>query len=187
MDSNITPEQLHRLKITEKLTLYLKLFPQSKLDSVGLAIYSKALEPLSINQIEIALTKLMRISKYFPSVAEIFEQADIMVKVVNKSEDKSPDEAWNEVQRQMQEAYIYKKPVFSTKEIEKAALSMGWIGLCETETKDIGTIRAQFNNMYKSVLQRKKESGINNDIVNSLPQEKVQALLTNTVKAIGGK
>lgn len=167
----------NELEIIKTLTPYMLAFPQSKMNAQSLVIYAKALSSLSLAEIDVAMTKLLRTMKFFPSVAEIFEQAETMTRFVNADEDKLPDEAWSEVVEQMHDAFVYKKPVFSTPEIEKAALSMGWIPLCEMPVDGTNTARAQFLKMYESVLKRKREGRVNRDVLAILPADRVQALM----------
>lgn len=105
----------------------------------------------------------------------------MVVDVANGTQERSLDEAWNEVQRQMEEAFVYKKPVFSTPEIEKAALAMGWIGICNTPTDQIGTARAQFLKLYASVLGRNKDKQINDRVIGIMGGDKAIKQLAGDV------
>lgn len=167
-------------RIIKLLTPYLMAYPQSRMNEGGLIVYAKALRALPLEQIEAAMNKLLMTMKFFPSVAEIFAEAESVTRYINGAEDKSPDEAWSEVVRQMQVAFVYKKPQFSTPEIEKAALSMGWDALCQVQTEGMNTARSQFVKFYESVLRRKREAKTNADVIAMLPTEKVQALLHRT-------
>lgn len=140
-------------------------FPNAKISFETIVVYIKALSCLSDAELTAAVMKCMRTCKFFPAIAEIMEQADNMVQVATGTKHKSPDEAWNEVIKQMNEAFIYKKPVFSTPEIESAALAMGWTGLCETETDNMGTIRAQFLRLYESTCRRKHAAKVDNQVL----------------------
>ena len=139
-------------------------FPNAKINLGTIKVYIAALSCLGDAELTAAVMKCLRTCKFFPSIAEIMEQADNMVQVATGTKHKTNDEAWNEVLKQMNDAFIYRKPIFSTPEIETAALAMGWIGMCETETKDMGTIRAQFLRMYESVCSRKKEEKIDGQV-----------------------
>lgn len=167
-------------RIIKLLTPYLMAYPQNRMDENGLIVYAKALRSLSLEQIEAAMNKLLRTMRFFPSVAEIYAEAESVTRYINGVEDKSPDEAWLEVVRQMQEAFVYKKPTFSTPEIERAALSMGWDALCQVPTEGMNTARSQFVKFYEGVLKRKSEAKANADVVAMLPSEKVQALMQRT-------
>ncbi|WP_312560895.1 hypothetical protein [Anaerospora sp.] len=147
------------------LTPLMCAYPAAKITEETISVYAIALSELTELELQAGVLKCMRTSKFFPSIAEVMEAAQNMIETVTNTKAKSPDEAWNEVQKQMHEAFVYKKPVFSTPEIEKAALSMGWIGLCETPTDQIGTARAQFLRLYESVCSRKRESRINDSVI----------------------
>lgn len=164
-------------RIIKLLTPYLMAFPQSRMNEGGLIVYAKALRSLSLEQIEAAMNKLLRTMKFFPSVAEIVSEAESVTRYINGTEDKMPDEAWSEVVRQMQKAFVYRKPQFSTPEIERAALAMGWDALCQVHTEGMNTARSQFVKFYEGVLKRKREAKANEDVVAMMPTEKVQALM----------
>lgn len=140
-------------------------YPNARITPRNIVTYAIALSELEPVELQAGVLKCMRTCKFFPSIAEIMEAAQNMIETVTNTKFKSPDEAWNEVQKQMHEAFIYKKPVFSTPEIEKAALSMDWRALCETPTEQIGTARAQFLRLYDSVCNRKKENRINDSVI----------------------
>jgi len=130
--------------------------------------YATALMHLSEAELTAGVFKCIRKCKKFPAPAEIMDYAQEMADIAAGKKHKSADEAWNEVQKQVQAAFVYKKPVFSTPEIETAALSMGWRGLCSTPTDQIGTIRAQFLKMYDSVCKRKQEQRTNQSVFDAM-------------------
>lgn len=145
-------------------------FPSAKINIGTIIVYVKALSCLGDEELTASVMKCMRICKFFPSIAEIMEQAEHVAQVANGTSHKSNDEAWTEVLKQMNEAFIYRKPVFTTPEIESAALAMGWAGLCQTEIEDMGTIRAQFLRMYESTCKRKKEAKIDGQVLGAIGQ-----------------
>ncbi|WP_110953061.1 isoprenoid biosynthesis enzyme family protein [Anaerosinus massiliensis] len=167
----------HEAEIIQTLTPYLMAFPQSKMNEGSLIVYSRALSSLSIAEIDAAMLKLMRTVKFFPSVAEIFDQVENVKNFASRCEIKSSDEAWREVLQEVHDAFIYRKPVFSSKEVEMAALNMGWTALCNLETDDMNTARAQFVRFYESVLNRTKDRKINIEVLNSLPENYVKKLV----------
>lgn len=140
-------------------------YPAARITEETIQVYAVALSELGEAELQAGVLKCMRTCKFFPSIAEIMEQAQVMVETVNGTIVRSPDEAWNEVRQQMHEAFVYRKPVFSTPEIERAALAMGWTSLCETATDDIGTARAQFLRLYESACVRKKETRVNDNVI----------------------
>jgi hypothetical protein len=147
------------------LTPLILAFPNSKAGKGTLDTYVKELMFMDEIELMVSVKKCMRTYDFLPSIAKVIGEAENMVQVARGNKHKSPDEAWNEVLKQMNDAFIYKKPVFSSPEIEIAALAMGWTGLCETATEDMGTIRAQFLKMYESVCKRKISEKIDNEVL----------------------
>jgi hypothetical protein len=160
-------------------------YPSARITGENIVTYAIALSELGEAELVAGVMKCMRTCKFFPSIAEIIEAAQGVVEVAAGTNNKSPDEAWNEVQRQMQEAFVYKKPVFSTKEIEEAAMAMGWTGLCETPTDQIGTARAQFLRLYESVCKRKKDKRINDNVIEFVGAANLVKSLAEKKKMIG--
>ena len=162
----------------EILRPLLAAYPNARLTADSIFVYAVALSELHPRQLQAGVLRCMRTCKFFPSIAEIMEAAQDVTEQANGTKVAAPDEAWNEVQRQLQEAFIYKKPVFSTPEIERAALAMGWIGLCETPTNQIGTARAQFLRLYESVCSRQKSNQVNENVIRLVGGENAMREIT---------
>ncbi|MBU2701117.1 hypothetical protein Ga0466249_002228 [Sporomusaceae bacterium BoRhaA] len=160
-------------------------YQAARISNETICTYAIALSDVNRSALAAGVLKSMKACIFFPSIAEITNNSQIMVEAATGTTNKGPDEAWNEVLQQMKEAFVYKKPVFSTKEIESAALAMGWVGMCETLTEDIGTIRSQFLRLYESACKRKKETRVNNDVLNSMGKQAVNSLIDSTTKQIG--
>ena len=158
MKRELDKSQEKLMAITKMLSPYLALFPSCKIDSVGLVMYAKALLPLSLPVIEAALTKLLQPSVLFPSVAEIFKEADEMERfaLAKSSGSRVPTaaEAWEEVQRLVKDCYVYKKWEFSCPQVEKAAKQFGIKELCVLESNAVNTARAQFMRIYESIVNQ---------------------------------
>lgn len=169
----------HEAEIIKTLMPYLMAFPQSKMNEGSLIVYARALSSLTIAEIDAAMLKLMRTVKFFPTVAEIFEQADNVKNFAIGKSEKSADEAWHEVMKEVHSASIYREPKFSTPEIKQAALNMGWTSLCNLETDAINTARAQFMRIYEAILKRKSDKKINREVMNVLPISRVNELIGN--------
>ena len=166
-----------QIEIIQLLTPYLMAFPQSKMNDGSLIIYAKALSPLSIVEIDAAMLKLMQTNKFFPAVAEIFQAAKSIKTTATNAEVPGVDEAWREVIQQVHDAFVYREPVFSTPEIKRAALNMGWTSLCYLETDQMNTARAQFRDIYNGILGRQKEKAQNVAVLDMMPKQKVQELI----------
>ena len=168
----------HEAKIVDALMPYLLAFPQSKITAEGLVIYAKALSVLSIAEINAAMLKLMRTCKFFPSVAEIFEQAEVMREFAANTEALSPDEAWEEVQRQVRQKHLMGGEwEYSCPEVKTAVERFGKYELCTLKIDDVNTARAQFMRIYKSVVDRAKDKRINGEVLAALPKRQVKELI----------
>ena len=167
----------HQAEIVRTLAPYLMAFPQSKINTGSLLVYARALSPLSIAEVDAAMLKLMRTSKFFPTVAEIFEQAESVRETACGQETASVDEAWHDVMKQVHDAFVYREPAFSSDEIKRAALNMGWTALCNLEPDGMNTARAQFRDIYLGILRRKKDQQHNKAVLEQLPPARVQALV----------
>lgn len=175
---NINDLNLNQQMAAETLRPLLAAYPNAKLTNDTIVVYAVALSELPPIKLQAGVLRCLRTCKFLPSIAEVMEAAQEVTEHANGTKVASPDEAWNEVQRQMQEAFIYKKPVFSTLEIERAALAMGWIGLCETPTNQIGTARAQFLRLYESVCGRQKSNQVNDNVIRLVGGESAMREIT---------
>lgn len=181
----MSPENEKKLKI---LTAFLKIYPSSRLDEQGIVMYLRLLSSVSAAELQIAMQKIARNCKFFPSVAEIIQSVEQIRQALNPaSRIPSVDEAWGEVTIQIREAYPYRKPKFSTQEITDTVRNMGWSMICETPTGDMNIVRAHFRDIYQNMLKRKRERAETNAILEALPEGKrgdiIRNLLTN-VKTI---
>lgn len=60
------------VSIAQILSAYIKAWPNSSIDTEGLAFYGKILQSeYSAEQVAFAMNKLVRTNKFFPSIAEI--------------------------------------------------------------------------------------------------------------------
>ena len=169
----------HEAEIIKTLMPYLMAFPRSKMNEGSLIVYARALSSLSVVEIDAAMLKLMRTVKFFPTIAEIFEQADNVKNFAIGKSESSADEAWHEVMKEVHSAFIYREPKFSAPEIKQAALNMGWTSLCNLETDAINTARAQFMRIYESILKRKSDKKVNQEVMDALPIARVNELIGN--------
>ena len=168
----------HETEIIVALTPYLVAFPQSKMTAEGLIIYAKALTSLSVAEINAAMLKLMRTCRFFPTVAEIFEQAEAMRDFATGSGLPTPDEAWAEVQKEVRTKHLYGgKWELSCPEIEKAVDCFGKMELCSLKIDDVNTARAQFMRIYKSIIDRAKDNKTNKEVMEALPNSQVKEMI----------
>ena len=177
MDKELTQEQKHQMEIVATLTPYLMALPQSKINEGSLVIYAKALSSLSIAEIDAAMLKLMKTSKWFPTIAEIFEASENIETFITGKSKPTADMAWAEAMKLAHDKWIYGKWEYSCKEVELAVNYFGKMELCQIETDNINTARSQFMRIYESVLKRQRDIKTNGEVLNQLPQKQVNILI----------
>lgn len=193
MKRELDKSQEKLMAITKMLSPYLAVFPSCKIDTVGLVLYAKALQPLSLPVIEAALTKLLQTSVFFPSVAEIFKEADEMERfaLAKTSGSRVPTaaEAWEEVRKLVKDCYVYKKWEFSCPQVEKAAKQFGIKELCVLESNAVNTARAQFMRIYDSIVNQNLADRQNQRALDTMSAKSLSMLagsVTNLLEERGG-
>lgn len=179
--------QQKQLAINKLLTPYLAVFPNCKVDSLGLVLYSRALLPLSLAAIDAAMTKLLQTSTFFPSVAEIFKEADKMELFAASNAGSgipTAAEAWEEVQRLVKDCYVYKKWEFSCPEVERAAKQFGINEMCLLESNAVNTARAQFMRIYDGILNRGQETRQNQRALGAINPRSLAALTAGAARQL---
>ncbi len=146
----------HEAEIIKLLQRYFAAYPNSQMDAGALAFYARALAPLSIETIDAAMMMLIRTSKFFPSIAEVFQAAQSLIDYM---ENKRPSatEAWAEVMREARRKHLYKPWDYSCDEVQKAVAAFGKQELCTLEEDKVGIARAQFMKMYNEIVQAEKD------------------------------
>ena len=135
-------------------------------DGVRIAAYVNVLSDIPTDILSKVCRKMILESKFLPSVAEIVEASRSLIGSMDESSrTKTWAEAWQEIEHQMQECFVYAKPKFSTKEIETAVKMYGWHELCETPSKDMRIAKAQLRDMYREVCERSREESVNNFVL----------------------
>ena len=167
----------HEAGIIMVLTPYLVALPQSKIEKDSLKVYARALNCLSLEQINAAMLKLMKTSKWFPTIAEIFEASENIETFITGNSKPTADMAWAEAMKLAHDKWIYGKWEYSCKEVELAVNYFGKMELCQIETDNINTARAQFMRIYESVLKRQRDIKTNGEVLNQLPQKQVNVLI----------
>lgn len=174
--------QNKNIKVMQLLTLLSKSYPHSKADGSTLALYVKALEPLSYAQIEAGVTKCLRKCKYFPTVAEIFEAAESIKKTAARNGKPDAGEAWREVMENAKRNGDYRPWQYSCPEIAIAVQRFGKMDLLTLKSDAVNTARAQFMKIYNSELEREAERKENKKILDQLAVKTVQSLINATAQ-----
>ena len=136
------------------------LFPSSNVSKETIMAYATYLDTAGFPTplLRLAMEQLLKKGPFFPSISEIMETSrEIMESVGIIPHEPDVDEAWGEVFQEMNRVSIYGKPQFSTAEIALAVRRMGWSALCNIRAWDVNTARAQFRDIYNSIIKRKRE------------------------------
>ena len=166
-------------EIVKALTPYMTVYPTCKLDAVGITIYARALANIPAPVIDAAMRKLLYTSKWFPTVAEIFEAVESLHEEVerrNGNGNPTPAEAWAEVMRCAEIYHVSRPWKFSCEAVKKAAKQFGIYELCSLETEAVNTARAQFMRIYDGILKTAKVRKENERILSMLGDKQVLLL-----------
>lgn len=143
-------------KIIKLLTPYLTVYPACKLEASGLMLYARALQDVPLDELDAAMVRLMRTSKFFPTVAEILESVKTTREVISGKDTSGAGAAWHEAMELVRHVGPYRPWTYSSPAVERAVKQFGKIELCELETDDVNTARAQFMRIYNAEAERER-------------------------------
>lgn len=160
---------MNRHEATKLVAILAAAYPSAQLRPETTAAYHMALSDVPFELGEQAAAVLLRTCKFLPTPAEIREA------LVDAAMEGVPtwEHAWRELERvigrfgslllmrgesydQYRERYGWTG--WSTPEVEEAVDFIGYRNVCQSETSDLPTIRAQFRNCYESIIQRKRKA-----------------------------
>ena len=171
----------NEVEIVRTLTPYLLAFPHCKANEGTLVIYARALSGYNIGEINAAMLKLMKICKFFPTVAEVCEQIENLRQFVQSEAGvpvvPSADEAWHEAWDFAKKYFIYRPWPFTHPAVEQAVMSFGKSELCLLKPEEMNTARAQFMRIYNAIAERQKDRRTNRETLNALPRRHVDMLV----------
>lgn len=101
---------------------------------------------------EKALVIVLRSAKFFPSPAEILEASKELR--TEEYQIPTPEEAWENVYREIMRVGTWQKPKFIHPLVERAAKSLGWATLCNSD--NLPADRAHFLRLYASFEKREE-------------------------------
>lgn len=149
--------------------------------------YAAGTADLDPDLLRATIGKAVRTCKFLPVVSEVMDIAAGLVGEITGKRVKDPDEAWKEVLRQIQVAFVYKKPEFSAPEIEQAAQAFGWTALCNVPVDGMNTARAQFLRIYEGVCSRRRDRAASAKVLNMMPPAAKEKIALESTGAIVGR
>ena len=150
------------------LAAALRGFPNSKADDDTLLLYVMALDDMPFGEFRAALTKLLKTSHFFPTIAEICEAAESIRQTAEGSKALDAGQAWGEVMHLVRTCHVYKPWTYSTPDVEQAVKQFGKQELCTLGEADVNTARAQFRRIYEDVVSRRKDKEQNERVLTKL-------------------
>lgn len=177
-------ESSKEMQILKLVTPYYMAFPSKGMESGGLAVYCRALSVLSLEEIDAAMTKLLRTQKFFPAVSEVFDAVEqlktfVAAEVGHEKGKLTAAEAWQEVMENVRTNHVYKPWSFTNPEVERAARQFGIQELCSLTVEGVNTARAQYMRMYESAIRQSTEKKMNSETLSLIGREKVAALIAD--------
>lgn len=177
-------------KIIKILTPYLSAYPSCKMKSSGLMVYARALQSVPLDELDAAMLRLMRTSKYFPTVAEILEAVQVQRNVISGNDVSGAGAAWREAMNLVKSIGPYGRWTFSNPAVERAVKNFGKMELCELKTDEMNTARAQFMRIYTAEEGREKGRREVKEALAALPRNQAAGIvnrLSAKMKMIGEK
>lgn len=150
-------------EIVKLLRYYFSAFPNATMEDGAWAIYARVLTPLTIDEINAAMMKLLLTAKFFPTVSEIYQAAQSIRETAQENSLPTASEAWGEVLKMAFERGLYRKWEYSCPEVEKALhLFGGKECFCNMQESTMGVDRAHFMKIYTEVVEKTKVEKENN-------------------------
>lgn len=137
------------LKLLQKLS---ELFPAHPLSSQAVAIYVQELAEIPAPVLERALRAHIRVCRFFPTVAELYQRAG----EIQQADHPIPSgyEAWAEVQAEIQRVGSWGQPQLDNPLAAQVVEQPGWNTLCLSENPVADS--AHFIQAYQALVARAK-------------------------------
>lgn len=150
----------NRIAIAKHLGVLFGAYGQSA-DEDRQLIYIADLQDFPAELVGIACQKLRYESKFLPTISEIVDACKSLVSTSTGKKLPSWLAAQQEIEKQIRDAGIYKKPEFSCKEIRQAVQSYGWTNICLANVSSMSAVWAQLKKLYEQACQYEREDSTN--------------------------
>lgn len=151
-------------KKAKAITMLFGSFGQSN-DAERMAIYVEMLNDIPADVLDKVCKKAILECKFLPSVAELVQSARNFIGDMTGNSTPTWEEAWKEIEHEMQTTFVYGTPQFSHMEIKQAVDAFGWQELCSVLTKDLPIVRAQLRDMYNNICAENRKKEINRHVI----------------------
>lgn len=122
------------------------MYPTFRVEKNTIKGYQLMLQDIPFDLVKAALPAiLIRHPTFCPTAPELrIALMDAM------STTPSAAEAWEEIEQQLKRVGSWGRPTFTDPLIERAVNAIGWEEICLTEFEQMGTLRAQFRQLYET-------------------------------------
>ena len=145
-------------KKVEILSTIAQAYPNTKITPQGIAVMVSALKNVPSQALNMAMQRILQTSRFFPTVADIYDTLSSLEHTLNpKKFPPSVEDAWKDVQNQVNNYRPGHPPVFIHPAIKKAVDYIGWLTFRTVLEKDVGILRAQFRDSYKNIVLNLEE------------------------------
>lgn len=158
-------ECLDECKAREKIIRWFFAGYGMENQNMRISLYSEVLSDIPLPMLQKVCRKMLIEQRNIPAVADIIAAGRSLVGEVTGERVKAFAEAWEEVQRNVKDCFVYAKPEWSTLEIALAVQSFGYKELCELPADQMQTARAQFRRIYEDVCARTMEKQTNDYVL----------------------
>ena len=138
-------------------------------DAERMAIYVEMLQDIPADVLDKVCRKTILECKFLPSIAELLQSARNLIGDMTGNGTPTWEEAWQQIEYEMQNTFVYGEPQFSHPAIKQAVDSFGWQELCSVLTKDLPIVRAQLRDMYNNICADNRQKEINRHVVGGEP------------------
>lgn len=152
------------------------------------SLWEEGLSDLAFPVAKAAVLRVLSTSEFWPSLAKIRESAEIIMP--RTQELPTPEQAWDEVLRQITKVGWTGSPTWSHPQVGRAAEAMygGWLNLCKrVNDESVVADRAHFFRMYNSFTLRQRELAQLPDSVKNLIAGVTNALALPSGKPKGDR
>jgi hypothetical protein len=146
---------MNQLQSSELFAVLVSLWPNNKATEATARLYGEALADLDFEVARRAVARLARIAKWFPTVAEIREQATDL----EHGGPRMGLEAWGDVVAAIRHTGSYGVPTFDDPLVADCVRAMGsWRDIC-LSTNDTAD-RARFIELYNGLASRSRADAV---------------------------
>lgn len=158
----------NRIAIAKILGVLFGAYGQSA-DEDRQLIYIADLQDFPAELVGAACKKLRYEAKFLPTISEIVDACQSLVATNTGKKLPSWISAQQEIEKQLRDAGIYKKPVFSCKEIQQTVQAYGWVNICMSHTSNMPTVWAQLRRLYENACKYERNEATNRYVLKDKP------------------